>query len=74
MKLDLIFLFGLELKFSVHPKVKLRQKDEFDGGDERDLVGLKAFLSLSFHSPTSPGYFISESSASIFLLANFDFD
>ncbi|CAK8571995.1 unnamed protein product [Lathyrus sativus] len=30
------------------------QKDEFDGGDGRDLVGLKAFLSLSFHSPTSP--------------------
>ncbi|XP_058770833.1 uncharacterized protein LOC131644367 [Vicia villosa] len=38
----------------MYPKVKLRQKDEFDGGDERDLVGLKAFLSLSFHSPTSP--------------------
>ncbi|KAL5068275.1 hypothetical protein RYX36_019162 [Vicia faba] len=41
----------------MYPKVKLRQKDEHDGGDggdERDLVGLKAFLSLSFHSPTSP--------------------
>lgn len=41
----------------MYPKVKLRQehgKDEYEGGagDVRDL-GLKAFLSLSFHSPTS---------------------
>ncbi|CAL5208310.1 unnamed protein product [Lathyrus oleraceus] len=38
----------------MYPKVKLGQKDEYDGGDARELVGLKAFLSLSFHSPSSP--------------------
>jgi len=48
----------------VYPKVKLRQEhhqDVYEGGDVRDL-GLKAFLSLSFHSPTSPGNYSNFSS------------
>lgn len=74
MKFDLIVLFGTLL--SVYPKVKVRQEqhqhqeDEYDG-DVRDL-GLKAFLSLSFHSSTSPGKCNPnfQSSTSVFLVLN----